>query len=64
MSNKEFRSWIDGPRPPFAKRIRMSEAEFKKHIEESFGVRLNDSSNKQFAQKIFQLRRFYFKITV
>lgn len=64
MNNQEFRAFVDGSRPNFKERIRMSETEFRKHVEESFGVKLGDSSNKIYAQKIFQLRRFYFKITV
>ena len=64
MTKQEFKDWIECPPPPFAKRVRITETEFKRHVAEEFGIKLNDSNNKQFAERIFQLRRFYFKIVV
>ena len=63
MTAKQFSVYIAGPRPDFSKRIRITEPEFRNLIKGQFGVSLEGSGNKDHAHKIFELRRFYFKIS-
>ena len=64
MKFEEFKEHIEGERPKFSERPRITEGEFKKHIEHMFSVTLNSSENKTFAHRINQLRRFYFKVVL
>jgi len=64
MTLAEFKKWASGERPAFSKRIRMTEREFRGHIDALFGVSLQAAGNKSHAQEINTLRRFYFKIVV
>ena len=64
MTLSEFKKWVFNERPEFSKRIRMTEREFRKHINSLYGISLQDAGNKLHAQEINTFRRFYFKIVV
>ena len=64
MTFLEFKKWVSGERPAFSKRIRITESEFKKHVDALYGISLLTADNKAHAQEINVLRRFYFKIVV
>ena len=64
MTTAEFKKYVEGVRPAFSRRVRMTEQEFKRHIKDSLGVSLGNSGDKTYAQKINEIRRFFFKIVV
>ena len=64
MTDREFEKIVSGPRPAFSERHRMSEQEFRGHIEALWGVSLQNGRDKSHAQRINTIRRFYFKIVV
>ncbi len=64
MTNCEFEKIVSGPRPVFPERQRMTEQEFRKHVETLWGVSLQSGGDKSYAQRINTIRRFYFKIVV
>ena len=64
MTTAEFKKYIEGERPAFSRRIRMTEQEFKRHVKDLLGVSLGTSGNKTHAQQINEIRRFFFKIVV
>lgn len=64
MKFDEFKTYVEGERPAFSQRVKITEKEFKQHIEHMLGLSLSDYSNKTFAHRINQLRRFYFKVVI
>ena len=64
MTDCEFKKIVSGPRPAFSERHRMTEKEFRGHIEALWGVSSQNGRDKSHAQRINIIRRFYFKIVV
>lgn len=64
MKFEEFKVYVEGERPSFSQRKKITEQEFKDHIKQLLGLSLSDSSNKTHANRINQLRRFYFKVVI
>ena len=64
MTDCEFEKIVSGPRPSFSERHRITEQEFRGHIEALWGVSLQNRRDKSHAQRINTIRRFYFKVVV
>lgn len=64
MIDCEFEKIVSGSRPASSERHKMTEREFRSHIEALWGVSLQIGGDKSHAQRINTIRRFYFKIVV
>ena len=64
MTDCEFEKIVSSPRLAFSERYKMTEVEFRSHIEALWGVSLQRGGDKSHAQRINTMRRCYFKIVV
>ena len=60
MTDCEFEKIVSDSRPAFSERHRMTEQEFRGHIEALWGVSLQRGGEQSHAQRINTIRRFFF----